>query len=644
MRRVLSARTMLSSLVAAAVAVGLAATPASAGPAAPQVVSAAPAAPADAPAAPAGVLSGIAKGLRGFDSLAIETQSQINCMVTAGYSYDMVNTNDLSNAEYNRAAAAGMKVVLFQGYYQDYWKSAAYGTSQGNKAVATAKTVLYPRGAQIYLNLENTVNSTRAIMLGWVKNWVTTVRAAGYVPGIYVGANPGLNAADLNSMPGVGAYWQSASISGVPVVARGYTQTQPYYRPGSNPPFKDYEQQLCGNEIDADYASTDRNGTGLVGAAFPKPLPVPTEAGAFAPLSPARIVDSRNNTGAAGPVAGGRTVDIQVTGRGGVPVTGAAAVVLTVTATAPTAPGYLSVFPAGAARAQVSSLNFIARQTVANLVTVRLGAGGKVSLFNGSAGTVQVLADVAGYYLAGAATQPGTFTPVVPARLLDTRPAGVAALSRTTVGTAARSPIPAGGYDAAVLNVTAVQPAAAGFLTAYAANLTTPPTASNLNFPAGRTVPNMATVPVDGSGKVLLYNGSRGRTNLLADVAGYYRSGTRTDRGAFTPRTPARILDTRSSGKVPAGSAIALPIAGVPAGSSAVVLNVTVVQATAPGYLTVYPSDRSTPQASNVNFVAGLDVADQVIVPIGADGKVVLLNSSAGATDLIADVAGYIRG
>ena len=635
MRSVLPARRILSTILAAALAAALLTGPAAA--ATPAVISPA-AAPADAPAAPAGVLSGIAKGLHGFDSLTVESQAQINCLAAAGYSYDMVNTNDLTNAEYNRAAAAGMKIVLFQGYYAPYWTSATNGISQGNKAVATAKKVLYPRGAQIYLNLENTLNTNRPVILAWLKNWVAAVRAAGYLAGVYVGADQSLTAADLDSFPGVSAYWRSASKSAVQL-KRGYAQLQPQ---------TEFEREdTCGHQIDGDYANTDARGVGLVGAAFPKALPVPTVAGAFAPLSPTRIVDTRNGTGAAGPVARGRTIDVQVTGRGGVPTSGAGAVVLNMTATSPTAGGYLSAFPTGAARAQVSSLNFIGRQTVANLVTVQLGAGGKVSLFNGSSGTVQILADVAGYYRSGVGSRPGTFAPVVPARLLDTRPAGVAALSKTAVATASRSPIPVGGYDAAVLNVTAVSPAAGGFLTVYAANLGSPPTASNLNFTAGRTVPNMATVPVDAAGKALIYNGSRGRTNLLADVAGYYRSGNRTDRGAFTPVTPARILDTRPTGKVAAKSAVALQVAGrgsVPAGSSAVVLNVTVVRAAGAGYLTVFPSDRSTPQASNINFVAGLDVANQVIVPIGADGKVVLLNSSAGATDLIADVAGYIRG
>ena len=643
MRSVLPARRMLSTILAAALAAALLTGPAAA--ATPAVIS-----PAAAPAAitaPAGMLTTIAKGLRGFDSRGVESSSQINCLSAAGYGFDIIDAVYTAwQDEYNAAAAAGMKVLLFQGYDPSSWATPSEGTRRGGIIADNAELAHYPAKAQIFLDLEDTIQpadketGTPATSVSelktWITNWSAAVRAKGYQPGIYAGEPQLLSKADLDSIPNT-VYWQSASTAAL-TPARGFVGSQTAI-----------SQPACGIDggINPDKAGSDARGVGLVGAAFPKALPVPTVAGAFAPLSPTRIVDTRNGTGAAGPVARGRTVDVQVTGRGGVPTSGAGAVVLNITATSPTAGGYLSTFPTGAARAQVSSLNFIARQTVANLVTVQLGAGGKVSLFNGSSGTVQILADVAGYYRSGVGSRPGTFAPVVPARLLDTRPAGVAALSKTAVATASRSPIPVGGYDAAVLNVTAVSPAAGGFLTVYAANLGSPPTASNLNFTAGRTVPNMATVPVDAAGKALIYNGSRGRTNLLADVAGYYRSGNRTDRGAFTPVTPARILDTRPAGKVAAKTAVALQVAGrgsVPAGSSAVVLNVTVVRAAGAGYLTVFPSDRSTPQASNINFVAGLDVANQVIVPIGADGKVVLLNSSAGATDLIADVAGYIRG
>ena len=82
----------------------------------------------------------------------------------------------------------------------------------------------------------------------------------------------------------------------------------------------------------------------------------------------------------------------------------------------------------------------------------------------------------------------------------------------------------------------------------------------------------------------------------------------------------------------------------MPATATAVVLDVTVVNQTAAGYLTVFPSDRSAPNASTINFVPRVTIANQVLVPIGADGRIVLHNQSAAPTDLLADVAGYILG
>ncbi len=90
------------------------------------------AAPATTPTAPAGIRTAIHPGLHGFDSLNVETPAQIHCL-HGGYAFDMVNTNDTTNAEYNAAAADGMTVVLFQGYYQPYWKASSYGTSQGRR-------------------------------------------------------------------------------------------------------------------------------------------------------------------------------------------------------------------------------------------------------------------------------------------------------------------------------------------------------------------------------------------------------------------------------------------------------------------------------------------------------------------------------
>ena len=68
-----------------------------------------------------------------------------------------------------------------------------------------------------------------------------------------------------------------------------------------------------------------------------------------------------------------------------------------------------------------SNLNFVPGQTIPNLVVAKVGANGNIALTNNSPGTVQLIADVAGYYLSGTPTAPGTYVPLNPARVLDTR-------------------------------------------------------------------------------------------------------------------------------------------------------------------------------------------------------------------------------
>lgn len=126
---------------------------------------------------------------------------------------------------------------------------------------------------------------------------------------------------------------------------------------------------------------------------------VSVTAGTYAALSPSRALDTRAANGApAASVGPGGTVHLQVLGRGGVPASGVSAVVLNVTVTGPTGPGFITAYPDGTAMPTASNLNFVAGQTVSNLVVVPVGADGKVALTNGSTGTVQLLADVSGYF------------------------------------------------------------------------------------------------------------------------------------------------------------------------------------------------------------------------------------------------------
>src|SRR5207245_9133899 len=118
--------------------------------------------------------------------------------------------------------------------------------------------------------------------------------------------------------------------------------------------------------------------------------------------------------------------------------------------------------------------------------------------------------------------------------------------------------------------------------------------------------------------------------------------------GFYTPVVPARVLDTRSgigasSSPVGAGAQVDVPMTGVgsvpPVGVAAVVLNVTVTNATAPSFLTVFPTGGAPPVISNLNFVAGQTVPNRVIVKVGTAGMVSFHNAT-GRVDVIADVAG----
>ncbi|MCW2523749.1 MAG: hypothetical protein JWO63_2084, partial [Frankiales bacterium] len=260
-------------------------------------------------------------------------------------------------------------------------------------------------------------------------------------------------------------------------------------------------------------------------------IPSPA-SGAYTPLTPARLLDSRSELGLdAGfgrTVNGGQTVGLQVTGRGGVPLTDVGAVALNVTVANPTGPGYVTVYATGRPLPLASNLNYVAGQTVANLVLAPVGADGKVNLTVAGHG-VRLIADVQGYYTSGTPTTAGNYGTFAPSRLLDTR-RGIGApiapvgngqsLSLTVAG---RGGVPATGVGAVALNVTATGSAGGGYITAYASGSALPKT-SSINYVAGQSVPALVIAPVGADGKVNL-RVSGAAVHLVADVQGYFLSG-----------------------------------------------------------------------------------------------------------------------
>ncbi len=386
-------------------------------------------------------------------------------------------------------------------------------------------------------------------------------------------------------------------------------------------------------------------------------------AGRYVPITPFRILDTRSNLGGSrfGPDST-QSVPIAGAGNGSVPATGVVAVVANMTVTQATSAGYLSVFPSGAGLPVVSSLNFTANVTVANLVTVPVPASGAVQvrdyLYNQSASqSAQVVMDVEGYYTTQMTGPNGLFTPITPVRIADTRPGsgqpdagspvGPGATASLTVVTAADG-VPATA-TAVVLNVTAIAPTTNGYLTVYPAGAPRP-TVSNVNFRTGATVANRVVAKIGSGGQVALYN-AVGTSNVAVDVDGWYAgAGTVGPRGgAYVSVTPIRIVDTRSSmGGITLAAIGSETFAiaghgGIPSsGALAAAMNVTVVNTQASGYLTVFPAGSARPTASDINWTgARQDVPNMTQEGLGSSGNLSIFNGSAGATGVLIDVFGY---
>ncbi|MFC7491392.1 hypothetical protein, partial [Knoellia alttitudinis] len=245
------------------------------------------------------------------------------------------------------------------------------------------------------------------------------------------------------------------------------------------------------------------------------------------------------------------------------------------------------------------------------------------------------------------ATRYNGYQPLTPARILDTRtglgaPKAVLAPGQSlALQVGGRGGVPAAGAAAVVLNVTAVSPGAAGYVSVFPTGAAAS-TVSNLNFPAGVTIANQAIVKLGTGGKVTLT--SSAKTNLLVDVGGFYP----TTGGTFTALNPTRIVDTRSGlgapqTRVNAGGTLAIQVlgrGGVPSsGVGSVALNVTTIAPAAGGYATVWPSGLPMPSTSSTNFRARTTVAAFVLVKVGADGRV--LYSPSTSADVAIDVAGW---
>jgi hypothetical protein len=380
--------------------------------------------------------------------------------------------------------------------------------------------------------------------------------------------------------------------------------------------------------------------------------PAAPPATRFVPLTPVRILDTQTGLDARrARVPAHETVTFPVNGRAGVPASRVAAVVLDVSAVAPSRAGYLTVFAAGRPRPSAETAEFTAGRSTTGLVTVPV-VNGRVAVYNGSLGSLDLSADVLGYDTTAPTTGTG-LTPVGPVRILN--PARVDAGHALTLKVAGAGGVPVRGAEAVALDVTVTGPAKAGRLIAYADG-TQRPVVTSLSFAAGQQVTELVIAQAT-DGKVDLYNASGGSLSLTADAVGYHSAAG----SVFHPVNALRVMDSRT-GFGGAGEAI-LPHAAaklsslwntmLPSGANvtAVVLNVTVLGARSAGALTVFPdgvlyqdgvalpNSTSLPGTPNIAFLPGQAQSNLVIVP--TSGLADFYNGSDGNLQVVADLEGY---
>lgn len=274
------------------------------------------------------------------------------------------------------------------------------------------------------------------------------------------------------------------------------------------------------------------------------------------PKNPDRLADSRP-----GGIAANVPFDITVNGRFGVPTTASAALI-NVTITSPTADGFATVYPCGQAVPEASSINFRRGQTVANLVLAAAGDTGHTCIV--SSVTTNVIADVVAWMPSSADIRGQR-----PERIWDSRPRLTPIGAQQSIHVPLRQtpngpPLKAKG---AVLNVTAVSPQRAGFMTVYTCGQPVPAT-SNINYPSGGANANLVIATSDAAGDICIY--SDAQSDVIVDVDGLFDIGLTThhtapwtvatdaalptaNADAFTGNAPAAIISPYAALSAPRG-------------------------------------------------------------------------------------------
>ena len=370
----------------------------------------------------------------------------------------------------------------------------------------------------------------------------------------------------------------------------------------------------------------------------PRSVSAAPATSAYQPVGPLRLADTRLADCGCTRV-NGSTIEIDITAHPDLP-NDALAAAITITATPTAAPGYVTVYPAGAARPVVSTLNTRGDRAVANTAIVSLSSGGRIALFRLAPG--DLIVDITGVFVPVDTSTSGRFVPVTARRLVDTRQPGPDAgpLGRKGDLTVA---LPSGvdaDATALVVNVTSVDDPTVGYLSARPAGKRATTTSFLNTSGLGQAVASATIVPVSADGFTIR---SLSGGHVIVDLLGWFTgaSAPSSDSGLFVPLAPGRIFDSREqAGRVFEGGTVELasPIAG----ASSVVTNVTATLPDRRGFVSAYAAGTAKPGTSTLNPAFHDHTLANLAITRTSDRG--LAYWSLAGTDLVVDVTGYFTG
>lgn len=380
-----------------------------------------------------------------------------------------------------------------------------------------------------------------------------------------------------------------------------------------------------------------------------KPLAAPVLSNRFFPLTPCRVVDTRENRPAPFgapllPAGIPRNIPVPVSG---CPVpSNALAYAVNVTALPMGFLGHMSLWPTGQPQPIVSTLNAWDGFAVANSAIVPAGTNGSISVV--ASNSTHFIVDINGYFAPALPGQGYDFVPTTPCRVADSREAGGflgAGVLRNYPIPMSGCPIPASAVAYAI-NATAIPRGFLGHLIVWPGGQGAP-LASTLNAWDGNIIANGAIIPAGTGGAISA--AASNATDLIIDVNGYFPS-IPGNGYQFRPLPPCRIVDTREASRsapfgapfLAAGVVRAFPVPAAACGippAAAYSVNVTALPKGFLGFLTIWPSGEPMPLASTLNASDGSAVANGAIVRAGVNSGISVFASNP--TDLIIDVNGY---